>query len=509
VQPAALATLFFLVAAPVLAGGPASQAPAPAMAAAPAPAAAVAAPGVAAPAVAAPAAAPVAVSAPESAEGRPLGLRELQELARAADPRARIAAAQLEGARGKKTETDWIWFPSFTTQVGLGGPTGETRLSDKNDISSYTSGSMWGPNAGVQARGQIDAILPLYTFGKISSGQAAAGHAVDARAALLTQQQNGAAQDVAKAYWGYQTTRDAQKSIDELLGKLDEARKVAARLIAEESDQATASDLSRLELVGYEIQAQSEAAVAQQRLAEVALKLLVGRSPDEPLAVKREELPPPPDAPDLQALLKRAEASRPELKAAKANVQAREALVSLERAKYWPDLALAGGYSFAWTSNADTPLSPYANNPFNFNAGYVGIGLRGSFDIPQKMARLTQVEADLHEAQAMLVGAERLLRLDVEHALGDLASARGRARHYADSSAMAKRMLIKGALGIDSGLGNAADVLLDALLYARAEGERLKARFDGQMAWAALENAVGESIEPPARASNPQVQPAP
>ncbi len=482
-QPAALATLFFLVAAPVLAGGAASP---DGTGAVPAPA-----------------------PAPGTSAGTPLGLRELQELARAADPRARIAAAQLENARGKKTETDWVWFPSFTTQVGLGGPTGETRLSNKNDISTYTSGSLWGPNAGVQARGQVDAVLPLYTFGKISSGQAAAGHVVDARAALLTQQQNGAAQDVARAYWGYQTTRDAQKSIDELLGKLDEARKVAAKLIAEESEQATASDLSRLELVGYEIQAQSDAAIAQQRLAEVALKLLVGRSPDEPLAVKREELPPPPDAPDLKALLKRAEAQRPELKAAKANVQAREALVSLERAKYWPDLALAGGYSFAWTSNADSPASPYASNPYNFNAGYLGIGLRGSFDLPQKLARVTQVEADLHEAQAMLVGAERLLRLDIEKALGDLASARGRARHYADSSAMAKKMLIKGALGIDSGLGNAGDVLIDALLYSRAEGERLKARLDGQLAWAALEFAVGEEIEAPARASNLQVQSAP
>jgi outer membrane protein TolC len=208
-------------------------------------------------------------------------------------------------------------------------------------------------------------------------------------------------------------------------------------------------------------------------------------------------------------VLRRAQEIRPELKAAKANVQARESLVALERAKYWPDLALAGGYSFAWTSNADTPASPYAVNSFNFSSGYVGIGLRGTFDIPQKSARLAQVEADLHEAQALLVGAERLLRLDIEKALGDLASARGRARHYADSSTMAKKMLIKGALGIDSGLGNAGDVLIDALLYSRAEGERLRARLDGQMAWAALEYAVGEPIDLPARASNVQAQPAP
>lgn len=497
-QPAALATLVLLVAAPALAGGPASSLPS-------APAAAI--DGAAAPVPSGPAEKSPAPEAPKASG--PLGLRELQALARVADPRARIAAAQLEGAQGKKREVDWIWFPSFTTVLGAGGPVPETRLSgDGSDINKATQKSLFSTPLGVQLRAQVDAVLPLYTFGKISSGQRAAAHAVAAREALLLQQENGAAQDLAKAYWGYQTTRDAQKSIADVHQKLDEARDSAKRLLADQSDQVTPADAARLELVGYEIDAQSAQAVAQQRLAEVALRLLVGRSPDEPLEVRREELPPPPEPPALKVLLDRAEAVRPELRAAKENVRAREALVSLERAKYWPDLALAGGYSFAWTSNADSPQSPYAYNPYNFNSGYFGIGLRGSFDLPQKAARLQQIEADLHEAQALLTGAGRLLRLDVERALADLAGARGRHQHYLASSTAAKKLLLKGAIAFDSGLGSASDVLLDTLLWSRSEGERLKACLDGQLAWAALEYAVGESIEMPGRASNQQ-PPAP
>ena len=433
------------------------------------------------------------------------------------DPRALIAYAQFEAAQGKQREADWIWFPTFTTTIGAGGPLPEAKLlGDGSDINLVTpctrdgvGGLFHGCSWGVQVRGDISAQLPIYTFGKIPAGQSAAAHGVEARAALLERERNLAVQDVARAYWGYQTTRDAQKSIQDIRARIDEARDTAKRLLAEESDQVTANDVARLELVGAEIDAQAATALAGQRVAEVALKLLAGRMPEDALNVRREELPPPPEAPATAALLEQARRLRPELKAAGENVLARKALVDLEQAKYWPDLALVGGYSMAWTSNADSGklATPYANNPYNFSTGYLALALRGTFDLPIKAAKVLQVQADLHEAIALQTGAERLLRLEVEKALGDLASARGRAEQYKNAAVIAKKLVVKGALAFDSGLGAASDMMIDTLLYTRSEGERLKACLDGQLAWAALENAVGGSIESPPRASNPADSP--
>ncbi len=148
-------------------------------------------------------------------------------------------------------------------------------------------------------------------------------------------------------------------------------------------------------------------------------------------------------------------------------------------------------------------MSPFAYDPYHAFGGYVALALRGTFDIPQKMARVRQVEAALHEAQATQVGAERLVRLEIEQALTDLISARGRAEHYVSGSAKAKKLLVKGAIAFDSGLGQAFDLLLDTLLYSRAEGERLKAMLDAQIAWASLERAVGGPIEQAAQAPQP------
>lgn len=429
-----------------------------------------------------------------------LGLRELQELASQADPRAMIAYAQLEQAQGQQQEANWLWFPDFATTAGFAGPTPEARLrggDEDRDIFDLTPGTrqgLLGGEWGVTLRANVATQMPIYTFGKISGAQRAAGHGVEARRALLQGTRNQAAFDVARAYWGYQTTRDAQKSINETSDRINQARKQAADLLADKSDQVTQTDADRLDYIADVMAAQSDQAIASQRLAEAGLKLLVGRLPEDALLVKRETVPPPPLMPALSNLLELARAHRPELKAASENVEARTALLEVERAKYYPDFAIVGGINYAVTTNASAPDSPFVSDPYNSFGGYLALGMKWTFDIPQKMARVRQVDAQLHEAIATQVGAERLVRLDIEQAMADLASARGRAEHYISGSARAKRLLVKGAVAFDSGLGQAFDLLIDTLLYSQAEGERFKALLDAQIAWAALERAVGAQI---------------
>jgi outer membrane protein TolC len=452
-------------------------------------------------------------AAEEAPVPSPLGLRELQEIARRVDPRALIAYAQFEAAQGKRSEADWAWFPKFETTLGGGGPTGESRLKGGPDdniqnITDCTRAGIWGCSRwGVQVRGEVTAQLPIYTFGKLSAGRAAAAHGVEARAALLARDRNLVGADVAKAYWTYQTTRDAQRSIADMRDRLLEVRKTATQLLADESDQVTTTDLARLELLETESEVSAAQALAGQRLAEVALKLLVGREPEEPLEVQRESPGPPPVPPPVARLLEQARRDRPEIKAAAENVAARLALVELERARLWPDVAIVGGASFAYTTNAENLSTPFVNNP-NSATGYVALAMRGTFDVPVKLAKIRQVEADLHEAQATQVGAERLVRLEIEKALADLASARSRAEQYRIGAGKAKAMLVKGSLAFDSGLGGLSDLFIDSYLYSRSEGERLKAFMDGQLAWVALEVAVGAPISAPPAGPPQQTAPA-
>jgi outer membrane protein TolC len=177
-------------------------------------------------------------------------------------------------------------------------------------------------------------------------------------------------------------------------------------------------------------------------------------------------------------------------------VGARQAQVELARARLWPDLGIAGGIRFTETTNASNPPSPFVNNPYHESSGYIAIGLQGSFDIPQKLARVRQAEADLHEAVAMQVGAQQLVRLDVQQALGDLTEARVRVERYGRETQIGKQLSTQAGVAFDSGLGDARELLEGTLLYARADGERLKALYDAQLAWAALEKAAGGPLSP-------------
>ena len=208
-----------------------------------------------------------------------------------------------------------------------------------------------------------------------------------------------------------------------------------------------------------------------------------------------QDLPPAPQAPNPDELLRRALEQRPETRAANEAVAARQALVDLEKGRFWPDLGLVGGVKFTETTNASSPPSPFLYNPYHDASGYIALGLQGTFDIPQKLARLRQAEADLHEAQALQIGAQQLVRLDVQQALGDLAEARVKVDRYTKESQIGKQLATQAGVAFDSGLGEARELLEDTLLYTRAEGARLEALYAAQLAWAALEKAAGGTLE--------------
>lgn len=418
-----------------------------------------------------------------------LTLKDLQERARQNDPRAQQSVAQLENARGKRDEAHWSGFPQISSLAFVGGPSPQHKLrlgDDDPDLNDVKAG--WTP-LGAVLHFEVQAVLPLWTAGKLTAGKAASDHLVLATEALLQRARDQAVYDVTRAYWGYQTSRNADASVAAIRKRLQEAQDRAKKLLAEQSDQISKGDALKLDYLAEEIEAQHASAVKNSELALTGMRLLAALP--EGAEIVKEDPPPVPEAPPLDKLLERALANRPEAKAAAEAVKAREQLVELERGKLWPDLGLVAGYRFTQTTNASNPGSPFANNPYFENSPYLAIGLRGTFEVPQKLARVRQTEADLHEAVAVRSGAESLIRLELHQALGDLQEARIKVDRYTRETAIGKQLSVQAGVAFESGLGDARELLEGTLLYARADGARLSAQFDAQLAWAALQKATG------------------
>ncbi len=442
----------------------------------------------------------------QAAPQKGLTLRDLQERARKNDPRAMQAAAQYENVLAKRDEAHWAFFPNFSTTGYIAGPVNERRLiggdndlnpTDPTHLTPGTVGEGWFHGTqGVTAHIEVQAILPVWTFGKLTAAKKALGHLVGATDALLQRARDQAAFDVARAYWGYQTSRNAEASAQKIRDRLKDAQQTAQKLIAEKSDQISKADALKLDYLAEEIEATLATTLKNRALTITGLRLLVGVQPGDDLPIAQQELPDVPVPPNADQILRRALEQRPEARAAAEAVSGRQAQVDLARARLWPDFGLVGGFGFTTTTNADSPPSPFVNNPYHASSGYIAIGMQGTFDIPQKLARLRQAEADLHEAVAMQVGAQQLVRLDVQQALGDLGEARVRVDRYSKETQIGKQLATQAGVAFDTGLGEAREFLESTLLYARADGERLKALYDAQVAWAALEKAAGAQLSP-------------
>ncbi|TMB33825.1 MAG: TolC family protein [Deltaproteobacteria bacterium] len=439
----------------------------------------------------------------QAAAPRGLTLRELQERARKNDPRAMQAVAQLENARGKRDEAAWAFFPNFQTTAYVAGPTPERRLArdsdnatDPGNLTPGSTGGWFHGEQGITAHAEVQAILPLWTFGKWTAGKSAAGHLVNANEALVQRARDQSVYDVARAYWGYQTARNADTAVQKVRDRVKDAQKTAQKLLAAKSEQISRADAMKLDYLAEEIEAQHASALKNRDLALTGLRLLVGAQPAEELAIAQQDLPDAPQTPNPDELLRRALQQRPETRAANEGVGARQALVDLEKARMWPDVGLVGGFRLTETTNASNPSSPFVYNPYHESSGYIALGMQGTFDVPQKLARLRQAQADLQEAVAMQLGSQQLVRLEMQQAFGDLAEARVRVQRYSKETDIGKQLSTQAGVAFDSGLGDARELLEGTLLYTRADGERLKALYDAQLAWAALEKAVGAPLGP-------------
>ncbi len=152
-----------------------------------------------------------------------------------------------------------------------------------------------------------------------------------------------------------------------------------------------------------------ELETSQRRTAE-RINTLLHRLPELPLPPPPATLAAPVDAPlDAAALTQRALAERPELRAARARIDARERAVALARRAYFPDFTLSGGYDRFWQEHALQPV--------------VGLALNVPLQLGRRDGALDEAHAELARARSQAQREEDAVRFDVARAIDRLREA--------------------------------------------------------------------------------------
>ncbi|MFY2561910.1 TolC family protein [Corallococcus terminator] len=435
------------------------------------------------------------------AKAAPLTLAQLVERARTTDSRVEEASAELRKFEALYKQARWAWFPKFEISVGAGGPVPEAR-NDGLGGPPTTEASLEGDTnlgrVGITVFSSGNAVLPLYTFGKLTALEKAGAQGPILGAALRERARDEAGFQAAQAYFSYQLARSGVQQLEDVSKRLEDAAERIAGLLKEESPQVSQVDTYKVRFFRQIVEAQKANAIQGRALAMTAIGVLANAAPGAAVDIVEEDLAPESEIqpPSLERALALAEQYRPELTAIAAGIVARESEVLIRERAYFPDLGLAGFYDVRFTTSATRQRSPFAYDPYNDRTAGLGLVVRGTFDIPIKDAQLDQARAELDKLRAQEKQIHAGIRLEVTKVHGELVAAWARAKAFTDAEKSARRWVTAAFAAFDLGTGETRDLVDAFTAYAQVTGDRSKSWFDVRLGMAALARVTGTPPAP-------------
>ena len=219
------------------------------------------------------------------------------------------------------------------------------------------------------------------------------------------------------------------------------------------------------------------------RVTAQQLNLLLHRAPELPLPPPPPTLEPP-DVADAEAdggedaLVTRALAERPELRAARARIGSGEAAVRLAELDYFPDFTVAAGWDTFWQ---ERPLQPS-----------VGLQLNLPLQRGRRAAAVDEAEAKLERAESDAEAAADEVRYAVRSSLERLREAR-HVLHLQETELVPSALEFVDAarIGFETGTGSFQTLIEAERGLRTAELDRETARADVSRRSAELARALG------------------
>ena len=277
---------------------------------------------------------PAPASAPTQSETAPLDTLTLAEavtFARAHSPLAAAARAQAEGAERAAKVAGRLADPQLELTM-------ENWRPGASDFVASTDLDMFAV---------VTQPFDLFTRGGRKAQ--ARGESDEAAAGRLRAEQD-VQLDTVRRYLETWRGRDLVAALEAQAENL--AGIVAAMEKRVGEGYAAEADLLRFRAEGARAANHLARARIERERAEAELAFLVGR-PVAGARLEKPDLPPPPGG-EPEALAEQAMAHRPDVLAARARAARARGMMSLERGRRYPDLALAGGYKR--TTGLDTAV---------------------------------------------------------------------------------------------------------------------------------------------------------
>ncbi|MFO0678484.1 MAG: TolC family protein [Polyangiaceae bacterium] len=408
---------------------------------------------------------------------RTFSLAECLALADRNHPNVWAARARLAATHAQLEEATWTPYWQWYAQAygGVLPPLTGTAVYSGSPATALNPnfGAGWQPFM----RFEVNGVLPIYTFGKISASKDAAEAAVRVSEWDVEKARLQVRWDVRRAYYGLQFARDARYFADEVIAKLDKGLSGMRKKFDKGDGSVAEIDKLRLEVYREEVVARANEPQKGEVMAISALRFLTGIATDFDIADEPIQRPTVAIAPVVQYLTA-ARLYRPEVNMARAGVVARGRWLEYNRARLFPDLGLGLSASYNVAPSAVAQNNPWVVDPFNRFLFGAALGLRWNLDLLPQAARIQQAESQLEETRAHERLALGGIAVEVEHAYAGMLEAKHREESWDRAEHKSKQWISTVQDSID--LGNESErALLEPLrAYANARVSHLYALMD-------------------------------
>jgi outer membrane protein TolC len=415
---------------------------------------------------------------------RTLDLPAILQLAERNYPKVQEARARLLKKRGELWEARTAPFSQFKVEGGLGvAPTvrGTSVFSPSSDVA-ITENMALAWEVGIQG------LVPLWTFGKITSLWDAANANVKLGRFEVEKAKNEIRLEVRRAYYGVLLARDSRILLEEAMKRLDEYIVDLEERVEDGEDDEI--DLLKIKMQRAELVARGTDADKGEASALAGLRFYSGADeafdvPDVPLSPIDHRLG------GVARYLEAARIHRPEVNMAKAGLAARRAQLELEKAKFYPDFGLGIAAKLQRAPEVTDQRNPFTRDPGNRASYGFGLVFRWNLDLLPQAARLAQARAQLEEVRATERYALGGIAAEVEVSHAEASAAKQRFDAWVEATNYAKRWMIKVKQGLDLGLSEPEDMVEPSKAYALKKASQMEALFDYNVALVKLAQSTG------------------
>lgn len=409
-------------------------------------------------------------------------------LARAVDTNPLMRAHRLDVARAEVDLDQWQSFWSLP-EVRLDSYTGVVPGA-RGDIFNSPDTSSDLNDLGPFVKGQIGFAIPVYGFGRLRHGTAAARGVVDAKLSESQRARDELSREVIRTYWGalaagraFDIAEGMRSSYAELVEQADEKL---------DSGDIDPNDAWEIRAGRYDIDAVYLQTRETGRLLREALATLMGLGSNA-YQLRDDGIPTVLLTRDaLPALQAMAMQDNPQLGALTAAAGALDEAMGLSRSNRWPLILIGGGFGFARSSARDDQKNPFAYDEFNFTRVGAAVNVRWDLNFARHSLdvarRRIERDATLARRQALQMSVE----IDVTRALEAVLRNVELLATAAETRLETRRWLRSAADDFDLGIGEAQPLIKAYRADYRLQQEVVKREYELMVSLAELAFVIGD-----------------